>query len=751
MTTNITDINQFKTVDVAVQLFENNFIPIPLHKPLSVKPDGEKRSGKEAKETNWTNTTYKSEEDVKAAFRDSDGLGLLLTQVPYGHQENLVVLDIDRNSIANDWGLVIPKLHGIDTHYNVFGRSIRPAGAILLQTDNGMSYYKSPKGEVEILTGSKQKVLPPSTIYDAKNKTYDHFKWRYGELSFRPLEIQYVTEEVLKQTCNMLALLHVLSENYPAGGDEENSRDNACQLICRLFKVSKLDFINADYTTCFINALAGTKSDLERIDKKYHKQYANYKDCNGAIGQLKKYWHVEEDVAEYILQLLEIEVVEERKSNSVNADDVILEDQPARSWCMYRLMPAEDVMILAGDGGTGKTSLMIQICLQSHIPNSYFCKMFPFPDTPPNMFLVSQEDTTDELKLRVAIAKAALREKHPDYTGGFSNFNFESFRKDPLKLVRKTSKGIPEVNYRDVKFLQQLVGDHKLNGLILDPVSTLHIGMNENDNADMDYFVRNGVIAPLCEQMKVHVSLIAHVFKGSNTNEDDVQSSAWLARGATSLVAAARVNTALNRISKTKAKKVLGRDAPASSIFELQNNFVHFTYGKTNMSAATSGSFLRKETKKYPNKDNKTLEGMYYTEDDSYFVEMADKAEAQRIEFEKVKQSVVGCILTISNMDINKYKHHEWALVDLARDLKDREPNMKLIATDLRNNGKEEKDINFSIANHLERMFQTSWKHPEYNREFAFMNKTQKRAGVRIVRWLVMRDAEDEFEQQLKE
>ena len=83
--------------------------------------------------------------------------------------------------------------------------------------------------------------------------------------------------------------------------------------------------------------------------------------------------------------------------------------------------------------------------------------------------------------------------------------------------------------------------------------------------------------------------------------------------------------------------------------------------------------------------------------------------------------------------------------------MKDKEPNMKLIATDLRNNGKEEKDINFSIANHLERMFQTSWKHPEYNREFAFMNKTQKRAGVRIVRWLVMRDAEDEFEQQLKE
>ena len=750
MTTNISDINQNKTLETAIVLFENGFTPVPLHKKNvdeTTNPPQIIKTGKEAKGSGWQHTNYTDIENVKSTFRDAAGLGLLLNQkVPNGYDERVVVLDIDRDNIANGCGLLLAQQHGIETHKNVIGRSYRKAGAILLQSDQ-MPYYSSPKGEVELLTGDKQKVLPPSQIYDDKKFKHDTFKWMEP---FIPGDIQYVTKEVLRQTCNMLALLHVLTENYPAGGTE-GSRDNACLLICRLFKVSELDFIDPHYTTNFINILGYNTGDTERQTKKYFKQYEKFKDCNGAIGQLQKYWNLDETTAQYILNLLEVEEIEERKSNSVNADDVILEDQPARNWCMYRLMPAEDVMILAGDGGTGKTSLMIQICLQSHIPNSYFCKMFPFPDTPPNMFLVSQEDTTDELKLRVAIAKAALREKHPDYAGGFSNFNFESFRKDPLKLVRKTSKGIPEVNHRDVKFLQELVGDHKLNGLILDPVSTLHIGMNENDNADMDYFVRNGVIAPLCEQMKVHVSLIAHVFKGSNTNEDDVQSSAWLARGATSLVAAARVNTALNRISKTKAKKVLGRDAPASSIFELQNNFVHFTYGKTNMSAATSGSFLRKETKKYPNKDNKTLEGMYYTEDDSYFVEMADKAEAQRIEFEKVKQSVVGCILTISNMDINKYKHHEWALVDLARDLKDREPNMKLIATDLRNNGKEEKDINFSIANHLERMFQTSWKHPEYNREFAFMNKTQKRAGVRIVRWLVMRDAEDEFEQQLKE
>ena len=138
------------------------------------------------------------------------------------------------------------------------------------------------------------------------------------------------------------------------------------------------------------------------------------------------------------------------------------------------------------------------------------------------------------------------------------------------------------------------VGDLKLDALILDPVSTLHIGMNENDNADMDFFIRNGVIAPLCEKMKVHCTLLAHTYKGSQSNADDIQSTAWMARGATSMMAAARVSTGLNRISIKKAKEVLGKAAPQQQIFELQKNYVHWTYGKTNMSAATSGSFLHK-------------------------------------------------------------------------------------------------------------------------------------------------------------
>ena len=153
---------------------------------------------------------------------------------------------------------------------------------------------------------------------------------------------------------------------------------------------------------------------------------------------------------------------------------------------------------------------------------------------------------------------------------------------------------------------------------------------------------------------------------------------------------------------------------------------------------------IGKHTKKYVNKDNRTLEGMFYTEDDTIFTGMTNVEEQKAEETRKAKESVVGTILAVSSIDINEYKSFEWALIDLARDLKDRDPSMKIIAHDLRNVGKSEKDIDKSIANHLERMFQRSWKHPQYNREFAFVNMEKKRANVLIKRWLVMRDVVDE-------
>ena len=61
------------------------------------------------------------------------------------------------------------------------------------------------------------------------------------------------------------------------------------------------------------------------------------------------------------------------------------------------------------------------------------------------------------------------------------------------------------------------------------------------------------------------------------------------------------------------------------------------------------------------------------------------------------------------------------------------------------------KDINKSIANTLQRVFERPWQHTQHNREFAFVNMQKKRAGITVKRWLVMRDVVDEFEQQIED
>ena len=178
-----------------------------------------------------------------------------------------------------------------------------------------MSYWRQTKGYASIMD------------FDEKHKNArDQFMWAAPpQLN----DIQYVEPEVLQQTCNALALLHVLSKHYPA--EEKTTRETKQHNCCvDYLKSSKHDYIDAEYTTRFINILAHNTGDTERQTKKFYKQFEKYKDCNGAVGQLQKYWFVDVDVAKYILQLLDVDQIEERKPDILTADDFELESLPAR-------------------------------------------------------------------------------------------------------------------------------------------------------------------------------------------------------------------------------------------------------------------------------------------------------------------------------------------------------------------------------------------------------------------------------------
>ena len=744
-TTQTTQDKPLTVTDTAAEIFSAGLIPVQLCRPSTTK-----KEGKEASQAAWNkletyNDKYNSKEDVQSTFRGEDGVGLLLGI------NGLCVLDIDKRSIANHKGLRIAELF-VNTSKNVFGRKHKHTGAILLRTDADMSHYKTLKGEVEVLCNSsnkhQQKVLPPSTIYDKKAEVFDMFEFRTPH---DYADIEYVAPDRLKAVCNFIALADIINEHYP----HEGSRDSAMLCLARVLSLSPYEFVNTDFINSFMDKIAENAGDNERAGKTYNKHLAQVAEqsVDNPKWQLKKYFDQEID-ADYMLKLLGVseetiaeEEVVERVPNFSNASDFEVEDLPAQDWVAYRMLPRGDLTIHAGDGGTGKTMHAIQMGLMSDIPNAYFHKMFPYGNKPWNTYLVSNEDPDRILKIRTAVIKKGLREMYPDYTGNFSNFTFESFKANPLKLVRKKRNGMPEVNHKDLKYLSERIGDLKIDSVILDPMSTLHVGMNENDNAEMDWFTRHGIIAPLCEKLYVNVQLIAHVAKGTNNNNDDIQSSSWALRGASSQMAAARVGVTYNRMTQKKIKEILGKDAPKEAVFNMQKDYVHITYGKNNNASVTQGTYLRKKKLEYKNNDNKTIDSIILIEDRDIDATIEDQIAQVEQEKNLQRQSVFKTILqqTKTSIRTSGSNEAEWPLIDAAKIVMHHCPHMKSIRTQIRANApsKEDKDIAKSIANRLELIFQKPWKHPEYNVQLSLIKKDKRTSTGTIKRWLVLRDVED--------
>jgi len=736
----------------ATILAEHKLIPVPLCRPA---PDARKpKDGKEASIGAWNKLeTYDGQtiESVKSAFHDAVGVGLLLTN-------GLAVIDIDARNIANDRGFEVAELFGVDTSHNTLGRKFKTHGAIVVQTAPEMLHYKTPKGECEILCkgdGStyQQKVLPPSKIYDNKHKEFDSFYWN---TQFNPETLQYIEPVTLKKIANFIAAASHLTTYYP----NEGLRDDAGLCLMRiLFLVEGAD---SEFVTEFINIVARNANDKERVQKNYHKQFAKLDEVNNPKGQLKKYWSDAD--ADYILKLLgvdterkkeeEEEVLTPRIRNNFNASDFELEGLPPQDWVMFKMLPRGDLTVFSGDGGTGKTNFLIQQSLMSCVPGAYFTKLAPYGSKSYRTFLMSNEDPTGVLKRRVAVHKKAIRELHPEYEGNFEHFMAESFRDEPIRLVKKKRNGIPEVNHKDIKLLQEIVGDNKIDSLILDPISTLHVGMNENDNADMDFMIRKGIISPLCQKMYINVTAVTHVAKGTNNNDDDIQASSWASRGATSIVAAARVAVAVNRLTQSKIMKIMGwkkNDVDAEVMFQMQRDFIQVTYGKNNNAAVTSGAFLKKDVKEYYNKDKKKISNIFFNEDHTLVMAAEDTARAEEQKIIAEKESVVKSIFihTKTSTDTGYFK---WPLIELARILMEKELSMKALSTILRvekeakgklSDDEIEKDIAKSIANRLEKLFKKPWKHPEHNLQFCFLHKNERIGKGQIVRWLEMKEVED--------
>ncbi len=236
---------------------------------------------------------------------------------------------------------------------------------------------------------------------------------------------------------------------------------------------------------------------------------------------------------------------------------------PPRSWLYGRHLIRGRVSLDVAAGGVGKTSLKIGEAVAMAAGVDLYNKALP--EGPLRVWVYNLEDDMDELHRRIAatceyfhIAPAMIADRL------FINSGLDQ----AFTIASATREGVV-IHAPVVEDMLEQIAANRIDVAIIDPFVSSH-SVSENDNMAIDAVVKRGFVR-IAHEGNCAVNLVHHIRK-SNGEEADIDS----ARGAASLVGAARSAVVYNRMSEAEATKA-GIDLDKRSFyFKVQN-------GKSNL------------------------------------------------------------------------------------------------------------------------------------------------------------------------
>lgn len=260
--------------------------------------------------------------------------------------------------------------------------------------------------------------------------------------------------------------------------------------------------------------------------------------------------------------------------------DVDIPGLPKRQWVLGTRYMAGFITVTVAPGGTGKSA---QTMLEAAAVASGKALTGEEVHRRGAVWVFNTEDPLDEIERRFAAIgqhhKVSLRNVF--VTSGHSN---------PLVLVAPDASGRVVVNDAAVAQLIASIKEHKIVLIVADPFIRTH-RVNENDNAAIDRVVQ--VWTHIAASTGAAVSLVHHTRK---KNGAQGAGDADSARGASSLISAARIAHTLANMSEDEAKKY-------SNVGD-HRLYVRLDNAKGNMSAPTEKTvWFRKLGVDLPNGD----------------------------------------------------------------------------------------------------------------------------------------------------
>jgi len=237
---------------------------------------------------------------------------------------------------------------------------------------------------------------------------------------------------------------------------------------------------------------------------------------------------------------------------------------PRRQWLYGRYLCRGILSVTVSPGGVGKSSLALAEALQMASGRKLHEHALPGGAIRP--WYINLEDPPDELDRRLAGACLHFGIKHSELAGRlFVNSGIDT----PLKLAALTSKGQGALDEEAFAHVEQHIRDRGIDAIVVDPFVSSH-DLPESDNGMIDRLAKRW--AQLAMRCKVAVGLVHHTRKGAPGAEHDAES----ARGASALIAAARVVRVLNPMTKDEAARANIRE-------ELRRLFFRASRDKQNL------------------------------------------------------------------------------------------------------------------------------------------------------------------------
>jgi len=410
-----------------------------------------------------------------------------------------------------------------------------------------------------------------------------------------------------------------------AAGLTEPGRHKTLLLIASyLHQKNKMKFLDE-----VIGAMDGLNDEYYRnriLNKNIHEKYkVGAKAIQKRIAEIVGHEDVAEE-KEYTATVDEPteDIIDEPLQPLEIFEHTGLEPIQTRPWLMHGMLLENALTLVVGQPGVGKTMLLHMLGYSLATGNDFFGKQV---EVRGNVLGLFAEETSNESAIRWAACKQKL---------GKNDGKYKLFRRGlehELKLVKfSKDEARATTQYRQ---LELAIKKNNIKYIIVDPLISFQSGnYYENSKSNMEAYVKNYIV-PLALKMGGAVIAGHHTNKlsmvASHDNEllVDNQNALMGARGASSLIGAARFVVALQPMTKKLWDQYFAEHITDGS------TFIHYTgliEAKSNYNMiADDIMWLKKETVDVPT-GNGTYEatGIYATTELNKVTKAKNKLKAAK-------------------------------------------------------------------------------------------------------------------------